>query len=133
MKKLLLILLLSGCSVAVIGETRPPSGEEAFSIFLSKASLSLEDEPLCKADIKLYQQLALSLSVSHETNNTIKIASSCAPSKFENAENKVVDIWDCKIQISEENPEGEFVSNSTYVFGVSWDRSEYVEGSLRCI
>ena len=127
----MIILLLSSCTNSVVGNSIPPSGEEVFVAFLSNLNQDLKDESLCRANILLYEQLALSLSVSHESKNTTVISSTCTPSKHE-MNTKVIDIWDCTIQINENNPDGEFISSSTYVFGLSKDKKEYIGNSLRC-
>ena len=132
MRYLLIALILSCYSIGVDAQNAPPNGEEVFGIFLSKMNMNLANESLCKADMKLYEQLALSLSVSYESKNITKVTSSCEPSKFDVTNNKVIDIWDCTIQINENSPEGEFVSSSTYVFGLSRGKHEFVDGSLRC-
>lgn len=132
MKYILVILILTGCSLSVNGKDTRPGGEDIFGILLSNLDVNLENEPLCKAKIKLAKQLALSLSVSYESPNVTKISSSCSPSKFETPANEVIDIWDCTIRINEDSPKGEFISSSTYVFGISQDKNEFVNGSLRC-
>jgi hypothetical protein len=130
MKYLVMSLFLSSC--AAVADSNPPNGEEVFRIFFSSMNRNLNKEPLCNANMKLYEQLSVSLSVAHESQNIIKIKSSCESSKFEVKPKNIIDIWDCTVQINEDTKEGEFISSSTYVFGVSQTERTIINGSLRC-
>lgn len=132
MKTILMAALLSGYVHHAEGSTSPPSGEEVFYALLENDDILLDSEPLCKADIKLYEQLALALSVSYGSKNTTIIKSSCLPSKFDDNTGKVENVWDCTIQINENNIAGEFVSSSTFMLSLTSETKKFVKGSLRC-
>ncbi len=132
MKYLLLLVLISGCAAQARDLGRQPSGEEVFKAILKHGEIDLQNEALCKADIKLYEQLALSLSVSFESENTTHIKSTCSPSKFELSSKNLIDAWDCSIQVNENSGSGDFISSSIFVFSLSTDDFEYLKGSLRC-
>lgn len=132
MRYIAVILLLSGCAVQAATNTTPPTGEQVFNALLMNSNIDLQTEPLCKANQKLYAQLALSLSVSYDKGNTTTIKSSCIPSKFELQSKHVIKVWDCTVQLNETNKQGEFISSSTYAFSLTPDKKRYVKGSLRC-
>lgn len=134
MRRIPAVLMFLGFSLAACAADMRPTGEEVFGALLANDDIDLAMEPLCKADIRLHQQLALSLSVSHESRNTTRIMSSCEPSKFESRPDQVIDIWDCEIRIIETDPKDEFISSSAYRFGITKDKQHrFVEGSLRCL
>jgi hypothetical protein len=132
MRSILSVVVIAGCSFSACAAEPQPTGEDVFAALLANGDIELASEPLCQADIKLYQQLALSLSVSYESHNSTKIKSSCVPSKFEQG-STVTDIWDCTVQLVETDPKGEFISTSTYMFGLTRGKQhKLVKGSLRC-
>ncbi|MCI0507808.1 MAG: hypothetical protein L0Z73_17095 [Gammaproteobacteria bacterium] len=132
MRYLIFFLFLTGCAVHAADLADKPRGEEVFSALLKNGSINLVNEPLCKADINLYEQLALAFSVSYESGNTTVIKSHCSPSKHEFSADNIVDVWDCTVQINENNQKGEFISSSTIVFSLTLDKKEFINGSLRC-
>lgn len=132
MKYIFLVLMLCGCSSPVVGKGSMPSGEEVFNALFKNLDKNLRDEPLCRAEMTLREQLALSLSVAHESQNTTTIESHCSPSKHEVKPDQTIDIWDCTVQLNENDTDGNFISSSTYVFGLTKNHKEFVEGSLRC-
>jgi len=132
MKYFLIFVLLSGCAAQARDIGRQPSGEDVFGAILKHGDADLQNEPLCKADIKLHEQLALSLSVAFESENTTHIKSTCSPSKFELSSEELIDVWDCSIQVNETSDEGEFISSSIFVFSLTADDFKYLKGSLRC-
>lgn len=129
---LLLLLLLSGAYVNAWQDDRILTGEKVFEALLSKGDLYLKDVPLCSADMKLYEQIALSLSTSYNTKNITVIDASCSPSRYETENSSVIDIWDCTVQINENSPSNEYISSSTYVFGLTRSDHTLIEASLRC-
>jgi hypothetical protein len=132
MKTFFMIMLLVGCAHHAVGAAVPPRGEEVFYALLKNDDIHLLSEPLCNDDIKLYEQLALAFSVSFNSKNTTTLKSSCLPSKFEDSTGKVEDVWDCTIQINENNNSGDFISSSTFVLSLTSENKELVNGSLRC-
>lgn len=132
MRYLICLLFLTGCTIDAAEPSSPPSGEEVFNALLKNGNIDLATEPLCKADMNLYEQMALALSVSYGNDNRTVIESHCLPSKHEMSTGNVVDVWDCTVQINENNKEGEFVSSSTIVFGLTLKTRELIKGSLRC-
>lgn len=132
MKYLLLLVLISGCAAQARDLGKHPSGVEVFIAILKHGEIDLQNEPLCKADIKLHEQLALSLSVSFESENTTLIKSTCSPSKFELSSENLIDVWDCSIQVNENSESGDYISSSIFVFSLTTDDFEYLKGSLRC-
>ena len=132
MKYLSLFLLLAGCSAHAANIQSKPRGDEIFHVLLKNGDIKLINEPLCKADINLTEQLSLALSVSYESENKTIIKSFCNPSKFDYPSGKVIDVWDCTVQINENNKNNEFISSSTFVFSLTKDKNEFIKGSLRC-
>jgi len=132
MRYLILFLFLSGCTVQAADLSNPPGGEQVFSVLLKNGNINLVDEPLCKANINLYTQLSLAFSVSYESDNITVIKSHCSPSKHEFSTGNIVDVWDCTIQINENNKKGDFISSSTIVFSLTTGKKELIKGSLRC-
>lgn len=129
---LLTIIVMASCTASAADSLKPPNGEEVFAALLQNLDVSLAAEPLCKANTKLSNHLALALSVSYANKNTATLKSSCVPSKFDIATGKTMDIWDCTIQINENSQKGEFISSSTIAFGLTPDTKKFVKGSLRC-
>lgn len=132
MRYLIVILFLTGCTVHAANLSNPPRGEDVFNAILKNGNINLATERLCKADIKLYEQLSLAFSVSYESDNKTIIKSYCSPSKFDKSNGNVIDVWDCTVQINENNAKAEFISSSFIVFSLSLDKKEFIKGSLRC-
>lgn len=132
MKCLTCLLLLMAWTTHAAEPSGQPRGEQVFHALLKNGNVDLATEPLCKADIKLYERIALALSVSYENYNRTIIKSRCAPSKHEMSAGKVVDVWDCTVQVNESNKKGRFVSSSTLVFSLTLEDKEFIKGSLRC-
>lgn len=132
MRYLLALIFLTGCTVHAADSTIPPRGEDVFNALFKNGNIDLISEPLCKADIMLYEQLALAFSVSFESQNKTTIKSSCSPSKFDKTPDTTIDVWECTVQINEDNQNGEFISSSTIVFDLTLDNKEFIKGSLRC-
>lgn len=132
MRYLICFLFLTGCAVHAAEHSNPPSGEQVFNALLKNGNIDLATEPLCKADINLYEQIALALSVSHESDNKTSIESRCSPAKHEMSTGNVVNVWDCTVQINENDKTGEYISSSTMVFGLTLKNKEFIKGSLRC-
>lgn len=132
MRYLIYFLFLTVGEVYAGELSTPPRGEQVFKALLKNGNVNLATEPFCKADINLYEQLALALSVSYESNNKTIIESHCSPSKHEMSTANVVDVWDCTVQINENNKKGGFISSSTLVFSLTLKDKEFIKGSLRC-
>jgi len=132
MRYLILILSLSGCTGHAADLSRPPTGEQVFHELLKNGSIHLNNEPLCKANINLFTQLSLALSVSYESDNTAIIKSFCSLTKHEFSGGNIKNAWDCTVQINENNKKGDFISSSTIVFSLTADKKEFIKGSLRC-
>ncbi len=132
MRYLILLLSLSGCAVQATEQSNKPRGEEVFNILLKNGGINLVNEPLCKANINLNEQLSLAFSVSYENKNKTVIKSHCSPSKHDFSADKIIDVWDCTIQINENGLKNEFISSSVIVFSLTVDTKEFVKGSLRC-
>lgn len=126
------ILCLLGCAVHAGTISTPPSGEQMFSALLKNSDIDLANEPLCNADIKLYEQISRALSVSYQSDNKTLLQSDCSPSKFDTPQGQVIEVWDCTLQINERSEKGEFISSSTIVFSLTQDTHEFINGSLRC-
>ncbi len=137
---LLALLALSGCSSTAFSDNRKPTGEDVFDILLKNAELSLSTEPLCdissatrkKMHITLGEHLATVLSVSHETANKVTMSSSCDKTKFEDDAGSLIDVWDCKVEVHEANPQGQFISSSMIAFSAELEDHNLVRGSVRC-
>jgi len=132
MKYLFCLIVFAFTSVNAANAQTKPTGEEVFSALFNYGKVELTKEPLCKADISLSEQLALNLSVSYESKNKTTIKSFCSPSKFDIPSGKVIDVWDCTVQVNETGNNGEFISSSTTVFSLTKDKHDFVKGSLRC-
>ena len=139
--KFIVIFLLVGCAVAAPGAKDKPTGEEVFDLLLSSAQLSLKDEPGCdssspsrgKAHITLGELLSTNFSASYDKDNVTKIRSYCEPSKFDVSDKKTIDVWDCSVDVMENNKEGEFVSSTEIRFSIDMNKSRIIQGSIRCI
>jgi len=140
MKNLLFLLpLLYSCST-VANDGKPPTGEEMFDILLSIGSIKLSKEPLCHMksvtrnaeEITLSHHLATVLSTSFNPDTVNTINSSCSKSKNDKANGKLIDIWDCQLEIKESTEKGEFISSSMIAFSVTLDKLNYLNGTLRC-
>lgn len=144
-KRIFLVLLLAGCSAVASNEKTAsdktaPSGEQVFDILFSNLDRRLDQEPLC--DVKsatregktmtLGEHVATVLSLSHESKNSVTLESSCNPSKHEAESGRIIDIWDCKIEVLEKNTESDFISSSMIAFSTTLDKAVMVKGSLRC-
>jgi len=133
------IFLFYGCSTLAT-DGSPPDGEEVFRLLLSNANISLKNEPLCNmtsvtkinGEMLLVDHLATVLSTSYLSKNTNTFASSCSKSKHETKDGKIIEIWDCNLQIKESSPDDEFISSSMVAFGISIDKSKFLPGTLRC-
>ena len=125
-------MVFTATSVHAQNVEKKPTGEEVFRVLFNHAKVDLAKEPLCKADINLGEQLSLDLSVSFESHNQTMIKSFCTPSKFDVSSGKVIDVWDCTVQVNENDKNGEFISSSTTVFSLTKDKHGFVKGSLRC-
>jgi len=132
MRYLICFLFLTGCAVHATEPSNPPRGEQVFNALLKNGNVNLATEPLCRADINLYEQIALALSVSYDNDNKTVVESYCSPSKHEMSTGNVVDVWDCTVRINENNRKGEFISSSTIVFSLTQNNKEFINGSLRC-
>lgn len=133
-------IALQGCAVFAGEPVKPPSGEIVFDILLKNSNLPLKNEPLCNMSsatrnsngITLGEHLATIFSVSYESNNTVALKSSCELSKVEEKTGKVIDAWDCKLEMLETNKAGEFISSAMVAFSISLDKTRMIYGSLRC-
>ncbi|MGD8886430.1 MAG: hypothetical protein PVF34_12470 [Gammaproteobacteria bacterium] len=141
MKKMLIfILMLNGCAARAAENDRPPNGEELFDILFSNTGLSLKGEPRCNVksmtrentDITLGQHLATIMSLSHESDNRVTLASACSLSK-DDSSGKVVDVWDCKLEMNESDKAGTFISSAMVAFYLSLDKTKLINGSIRCL
>jgi hypothetical protein len=132
MRIIFMVVLLAACAHHAEGSSAPPRGEEVLYALLKNDDVLLSAEPLCNADMKLYEQLALALSVSYDSENTTVIKSSCLPSKFERNIGNIENVWDCTIQINENSSTGEYISSSTFVLSLTKDSKKFIKGSLRC-
>jgi len=139
MKRIFLVLfLLQGC--AAIAGTKPPTGEQVLDELFKNTSLALSQEPDCKqfsatrntSEVTLGQHLATILSVSYQSNNIVSLSSSCSDSKYEASNAKLIDVWDCKFEMKESNPGGEFISSALVSFYLSKDTLSLIKGGIRC-
>ena len=135
---ILIIPLLYSCASIAVDRT-PPSGEIIFDILLSIRDIKLNDEPLCRMvsttrstdSLTLGNHLSKILSTSYNSSTINTIKTSCALSKHE-ISNKIIDIWDCQLQIMETSEAGEFISSSMVAFGINAKSLIYQPGTLRC-
>ena len=135
------IFSLIGCAIAAPGMGEKPTGEELFDLLISNANLSLKDEPGCDAaspsrnrsHITLGELLSTNLSASYDEGNVTQIRSYCEPSKFDVSDKKTIDVWDCSVDILENDKKGEFVSSTEIRFSTDLSKSKIISGSFRCI
>lgn len=141
MKIIFLVLpLLFSCST-VAEDKSIPNGEVFYDVLFSIQELILSNEPLCNltsvtrknTKITLGNHLSTVLSTSYNTNTKNSISSSCSLSKHENKNKVIVDIWDCKLEVSEKNTKGDFISASMIAFGINTKSMKYQPGTLRCL
>lgn len=117
-----------------------PTGEVVLQALLNAGDIELSNEPLCnmssasmdKPNLVLSDHLATILSTSFESKNQTILTSSCSESKHDLTESKVIDVWDCRLGINENNPAGEFITSSTVLFSLSIDDYSLIHNSLRC-
>jgi len=133
------VFLFYGCSTLAT-DGSPPDGEVVFRLLLNSGYISLKNEPLCNVtslakkneETLLVDHLATVFSTSYLSKNINTFASSCSKSKHETKDGKIIEIWDCNLQIKETSPDDEFVSSSMVAFGISIDKSKFLPGTLRC-
>lgn len=140
--KILFIVLpfLLSCS-SVVADKSAPNGETFYDVLFSIQDLDLSTEPLCNlmsvtrknSKITLGNHLSTILSTSYSSTTKNVISSFCSLSKHENKNKRVIDIWDCKLEIKETNNKGAFVSASMVAFGVNTKTMKYESGTLRCL
>lgn len=117
-----------------------PTGEIALQSLLNAGDIVLSNEPLCnmssasmdKPNLVLSDHLATILSTSFESKTQTILTSSCSESKHDLTESKVIEVWDCRIGINENNPAGEFITSSTVLFSLSIVDYSLIHNSLRC-
>jgi hypothetical protein len=139
--KFIAVFLLAGCAVAAPAIGEKPTGEEVFDLLLGNAGISLKDEPGCdasspsrnKSHISLGDLLSTNLSASYDEGNITQIKSYCDPSKFDVSDKKTIDVWDCNVDILENDKNGEFVSSTAIRFSIDLAKSRIIPGSFRCI
>lgn len=139
--KFIVTFLLVGCAVAAPEFGSKPSGEEVFDLLLSNANTSLKNEPGCdaaspsrnKSHMTLGDLLSTNLSVSYDEGNVTQIKSYCEPSKFDVSDKKTIDVWDCSVDIMENDKKGEFITSTEIRFSIDLSKSRIIQGSLRCI
>lgn len=137
---LIFILLLAGCSSLTVTSAEKPSGEEVLDLVLKNSSLPLENEALCEVksfsrngeNLTFGEHLATNLSVSYESDNVVRIKSSCSRSKHDLGKTDVIEVWDCKLEILESSESGAFISSSMIAFATDLDKSKIIAGSIRC-
>jgi hypothetical protein len=99
----------------------------------------MKSEPSCdgasdsrkKLHVTLGEVLSTNLSASYDSNNVTTIKSYCNPSKFEDG-NKVLDVWDCSIEVLENDKNGDFISSSIITFSSNLEITQILPGSIRC-
>lgn len=132
--KLLSILpMLVGCH----SYASEPTGEQVFNALLFNADKDLNQELLCQADASLGSLLTQTLSPSFASENKMQVSSECSKSKIElsspEGSTKVVDVWDCQLQMLELDSKDEFVSSSMLAFALDENEFYLIDGSLRCL
>jgi hypothetical protein len=139
MKRIILItFLFFGCSTTA-EQLTAPTGVEVFAALLSDGGLDLSSEPLCEftpnfigvSSTTLHDRLSLIFSMSFHSTNQNTVSSSCSMSKYE-IKGNIIDIWDCRLELKETSPDGEFISSSMTAFGLSLMEKKLVHGTLRC-
>ena len=135
------IFTLVGSVMAFSGMGNKPTGEELFNLILSNVNTSLRNEPGCdaaspsrnKSHMTLGDLLSTNLSVSYDEGNVTQIKSYCEPSKFDVSDKKTIDVWDCSVDIMENDAKGEFVTSTEIRLSIDLSKSRIILGSLRCI
>lgn len=138
--KLLIALLVAGGACASTSTVTPPPAEQVFGVFMQNMALPLSSEPDCQQasaanptqSLTLGQHFATNLSVSYASDNNVSVKSSCAASKFEQENGQLQPVWDCKIELQEQDAQGEFISSSMTAFYLTADSKTLLPGSLRC-
>lgn len=142
------LLFLSACTHSLqksknsdSAET-PPINSEVYKALFAMHKIDLKNEPLCgitpindKNDTEstlFSNYLSSLLSLAHNNNNTVAIASSCEASKTELENGKLKDIWDCKFQLTETNEQGDFISSAMIAVGLDMRTLKYQPKTLRC-
>ncbi|WP_213998514.1 hypothetical protein [Arsukibacterium sp.] len=137
---LICIALLTGSACAAQADKVPPSAEQVWQLFLQNMTLPLSAEPNCQQvsatkpteRMTLGQHFATNLSVSFATEHNVSFSSSCEASKMELGDGQLQPVWDCKIEILEQDAQGEFISSSMTAFYLDMDATALLPGSLRC-
>ena len=83
-------------------------------------------------EITLGQHLATIMSVPYESANHVTIKTSCLPSKDDSSGN-VLNVWDCKLEMNETSENGSFISSAMVAFYISFDKTKFIKGSIRCL
>lgn len=136
----LLALLFTACACAGPAAVTPPQAEQVFGVFMQNMALPLSNEPNCQQtsaanpaqSLTLGQHFATNLSVSYASDNNVSVKSSCTASKFEQENGQLQPVWDCKIELQEQDAQGEFISSSMTAFYLTADSKTLLPGSLRC-
>lgn len=137
--RFVLVFMLVGCTYAAPDYQKKPSGEEIFDLLIKNSNRQMASEPACdgasatrkKLHVTLGEVLSTNLSVSYDTDNVTTTKSYCNPSKFESG-SKVIDVWDCSIEVLESDKKGEFISSSIVTFSTDLEKSTILPGSIRC-
>lgn len=139
----LVALLLTGCScISHSGSSpTPPSGGAVFASLLTNMNYSLKNEALCQVTsasqpntpLTLGQHLATAFSLSYQSTNSLTISSQCNLSKYETENGQVKDMWDCSLNLVENNPKNEFISNSNIAFGLDLKTLSLIPNTIRCL
>lgn len=130
-----LVILLSGCA----SYAAQPQGNDVIRLLFENAELSLSSEPLCSMvdaqgqTLKFKEYLSQVLSVAYENTHQVSIKTFCSESKQELDNHKIIDIWDCRLEVLESNSNGDFISSSNIAMGVSKQTMQFIPGSLRCL
>lgn len=141
MKHVILIIFTLYSILAMSSDNLKPSGEEVFKILLSNGNIDLESEPLCeitsttenKQTLTLADHLSTLLSLSYYEDTSTQLSSSCTQTKYQNNSGIIEDVWDCQVQVSENDKEGEFISTASIVFSITNEQHQFIHGSIRCI
>lgn len=136
----MIILLTLVCCASNAASLKKPTGEVVLQALLNAGDIELSNEPLCnmssaslnKPNLLLSDHLATILSTSFESENKTTLTTACSESKHDLTESKVIEVWDCRLGINENNPAGEFITSSTVLFSLSIDDYSLIHNSLRC-
>ncbi|WP_152663135.1 hypothetical protein [Arsukibacterium ikkense] len=137
---LIWVALVTGSACAAPVAEAPPAAEQVWQLFLQNMALPLSAEPNCQQvsaanptqSLTLGQHFATNLSVSFATENSVSFSSSCTASKMELSDGKLQPVWDCKIEILEQDAQAEFISSSMTAFYLNANGTALLPGSLRC-